>query len=248
MSKQEPYWFLFLVCFPANFNFGLNLSLAENSVMSRYSSPSFRLAQCLPIMLLVCATGAQATGKVYQYTQSNGVVAFSDRQPLNQSYRLLKFDCFACNPASSVNWSNTQLFLAEFQRSILLAAREHQLEPALIRAVIHAESGFKADAVSKRGARGLMQLMPATAKELGVKNSFDSHANILAGSAYFAKLLERYQGDIALASAAYNSGPGTVKKYAGIPPYAETKAYVKRVQILLQRYRSQLAATAQNTG
>ncbi len=199
-------------------------------------------------MLLACCTGATAADKVYQYTQTNGVTAFSDRQPLNRPYRLLKFDCYACNPTSTVNWSNTRLFLAEFQHSISQAAQEHQLEPALIRAVIHAESGFKANAVSKQGARGLMQLMPNTAKDLGVKDSFDSHANILAGSAYLAKLLQSYQGDIALASAAYNSGPGTVSKYAGIPPYAETKAYVKRVQILLQRYRSQLAASTQNTG
>jgi len=194
------------------------------------------------------AEPVQAADKVYQYTQTNGVVAFSDRQPLNRPYQLLKFDCYACNPTSTVNWSNTRLFLAEYQHSISLAAAAHQLEPALIRAVIHAESGFKADAVSRQGARGLMQLMPKTAIDLGVKNSFDSHANILGGSAYLAKLLQSYQGDIALASAAYNSGPSAVSKYAGIPPYAETKAYVKRVQILLQRYRSVLATTSQHTG
>lgn len=199
-------------------------------------------------LLLGCSHHTFANNKVYQYTQSDGVVAFSDRQPLNRPFRLLKFDCYACNPTSTVNWSNTRLFLAEYQHSIRQAAELHQLDPALIRAVIHAESGFQADAVSKQGARGLMQLMPKTAKELGVKNSFDSHANILAGSAYLAKLLKSYQGDIALASAAYNAGPGTVKKYAGIPPYAETKAYIKRVNILWQRYRNQLAVTAQNTG
>jgi len=209
---------------------------------------SIKIRFALAALLLCVNNASYAVEKVYQFTQSNGVVAFSDRQPLNRPYRLLKFDCYACNPTSTVNWSNTRLFLAEFQHSISLAAQQHQLEPALIRAVIHAESGFKTNALSKQGARGLMQLMPNTAKDLGVKNSFDSHANILAGSAYLAKLLQSYQGDIELASAAYNSGPGTVKKYAGIPPYAETKAYVKRVQILLQRYRSQLAASALNTG
>ena len=216
--------------------------------MSRYFAYPSSLVLGLAAILLLFSCSSQATAKVYQYTQNDGVVAFSDRQPLHRPYRLLKFDCFACNPVSTVDWSNTRLFLSEFQHSIQQAATKHQLDPALIRAVIHAESGFKADALSKRGARGLMQLMPATAKDLGVKNSFDSHANILAGSAYFAKLLQSYQGDIALASAAYNSGPGTVKKYAGIPPFAETKAYVKRVQILLQRYRSQLATPAQSTG
>jgi len=214
--------------------------------MSRYFAYPSSLVPGLTAILLLFSNASQAAAKVYQYTQNDGVVAFSDRQPINRPYRLLKFDCFACNPVSTVDWSNTRLFLAEFQQSIQQAAAKHQLDPALIRAVIHAESGFKADAESKRGARGLMQLMPATAKDLGVKNSFDSHANILAGSAYFAKLLQSYQGDIALASAAYNSGPSTVKKYAGIPPYAETKAYVKRVQILLQRYRSQLASTTQH--
>ncbi|RVU40608.1 lytic transglycosylase domain-containing protein [Rheinheimera riviphila] len=202
----------------------------------------------LVVLVLTGAAPAMAADKVYQYTQTNGVVAFSDRQPLNRPYRLVKFDCYACNPTSTVNWSNTRLFLAEYQHSISEAAAAHQLEPALIRAVIHAESGFKADALSRQGARGLMQLMPKTAKDLGVKNSFDSHANILGGSAYLAKLLQSYQGDIALASAAYNAGPGTVSKYAGIPPYAETKAYVKRVQILLQRYRSVLATTTQHRG
>lgn len=238
----------FSVCSALTSNLKPTFQAAENSVMSRYLLSLPTPALFLVGILLAFSIGAQASNKVYQYTQNNGVVAFSDRQPLNKPYRLLKFDCFACNPASTVNWSNTRLFLADYQHSISQAAAAHQLEPALIRAVIHAESGFKADAESKRGARGLMQLMPATAKDLGVKNSFDSHANILAGSAYFAKLLQSYQGDIALASAAYNSGPGTVKKYAGIPPYAETKAYVKRVQILLQRYRSQLATATQNTG
>jgi len=238
----------FSVCCELTSNLKPTFQAPENSVMSRYLFSVPNPVPYLAGLLLACSISVKAADKVYQYTQSNGVMAFSDRQPLNKPYRLLKFDCFACNPVSSVNWSNTRLFLADYQHSISQAAKVHQLEAALIRAVIHAESGFKADAESKRGARGLMQLMPATAKELGVKNSFDSHANILAGSAYFAKLLQSYQGDIALASAAYNSGPGTVKKYAGIPPYAETKAYVKRVQILLQRYRSQLATTAQNTG
>lgn len=216
--------------------------------MSRFFTCAPSLVQALATLMLLCSNSSQATAKVYQYTQNDGVVAFSDRQPLHRPYRLLKFDCFACNPVSTVDWSNTRLFLAEFQQSIQHAATKHQLDPALIRAVIHAESGFKADALSKRGARGLMQLMPATAKDLGLNNSFDSHANILAGSAYLAKLLQSYQGDIALASAAYNSGPGNVSKYAGIPPFAETKAYVKRVQILFQRYRSQLATTAHSTG
>ncbi|MCT6700012.1 lytic transglycosylase domain-containing protein [Rheinheimera sp. 4Y26] len=188
-----------------------------------------------------------SAANVYQYTQKNGVVAFSDRAPINQPYKLLKFDCYACRPDSSLDWQKTRLIADKFTDSIEVAANTHQLDPALIRAVIHAESGFQPRAVSKQGARGLMQLMPATARELGVKNSFDSHSNILAGSAYLAKLLQNFNGDIRLASAAYNAGPSAVAKYAGIPPYAETKAYVKRVEILFKRYQ-QLARQQARAG
>ncbi|WP_333797531.1 lytic transglycosylase domain-containing protein [Rheinheimera sp.] len=202
-------------------------------------------------LLLLWAAGLTCSvanaANVYQYTQKNGVVAFSDRAPLNQPYKLLKFDCYACRPDSNLDWQKTRLITDKFSQSIEVAANTHQLDPALIRAVIHAESGFQPRAVSKQGARGLMQLMPATARELGVQNSFDSHSNILAGSAYLAKLLQNFNGDIRLASAAYNAGPSAVAKYAGIPPYAETKAYVKRVEILFKRYQ-QLARQQARAG
>lgn len=192
------------------------------------------------LVLLFCSSTLFALdNRVYQYTQNNGVVAFSDRAPLHKPYKLLKFDCFACKPASKLDWSTTKLFLQDYHQSIHLAARQHQLDPALIRAVIHAESGFNRHAKSSKGATGLMQLMPQTALELGVSDSLDSHANIQAGSAYLARLLSQFHGDVALASAAYNAGPAAVNKYAGIPPYAETKAYVSRVQILLKRYQQQ---------
>lgn len=86
-----------------------------------------------------------------------------------------------------------------------------------------------------------MQLMPETARQFGLTDRFDSHQNILAGSAYLAALLEEFAGDQTLALAAYNAGPTTVRKYDGVPPYNETKAYLKRVQILLQRYREHQA-------
>lgn len=202
----------------------------------------------LLLCLVVLSSGESAAANVYQYTQKNGVVAFSDRAPLHQPYKLLKFDCYACRPDSALDWQKTRLFTDKFNDSIQVAATIHQLDPALIRAVIHAESGFQPTAVSKQGARGLMQLMPATARELGLKNSFDSHSNILAGSAYLAKLLQSFNGDIRLASAAYNAGPSAVAKYDGIPPYAETKAYVKRVEILLKRYQQQASRALAQTG
>jgi soluble lytic murein transglycosylase-like protein len=191
--------------------------------------------------LVVFKCSAEQSIRVYQYTQQNGVPVYADRAPLKQPYRLLKYDCYACRPASTVDWQHTPLFLQHYHDSIYLAANTHDLEPALIRAVIHAESGFQPKAQSRKGAKGLMQLMPETARRFGVENSFDSHQNIQAGSAYLAALLTEFNGDQNLALAAYNAGPATVRKYAGVPPYDETRAYLKRVQLLLQRYREQQA-------
>ena len=109
------------------------------------------------------------------------------------------------------------------------AAAKYNLPPELINAVIRAESNFDVRAVSSAGARGLMQLMPATAKELGVENSFDIEQNIDGGSKYLRKMLDRFGGNIRKALAAYNAGPGTVIKYNGRVPYPETLQYVKRV-------------------
>ena len=115
------------------------------------------------------------------------------------------------------------------ERSIHKAAQKYNLPPALIKAVIKAESNFEPTAVSSAGAQGLMQLMPATAEELGVKNSFDIEQNIDGGSHYLRKMLDKFGRNTKLALAAYNAGPGTVEKYGGNVPYPETRNYVKRV-------------------
>lgn len=124
------------------------------------------------------------------------------------------------------------------------AATKQRLEPALLRALIRVESNFNHKATSRVGAKGLMQIMPLTADELGNKKALDHRnprANILAGSQYLRGLINQFQGDLKLAIAAYNAGPGAVTKYKGIPPYAETKNYVKKVLEQLENERNFIA-------
>ena len=118
------------------------------------------------------------------------------------------------------------------------AAARSGVEPALINAVIKTESAFNPKAVSSAGAKGLMQLMDGTARGLGVTDSFDPRQNVLGGAKLLRQLLDRYSGDVTLALAAYNAGPGAVDAHGGVPPFAETQAYVKRVGEALAAYRS----------
>jgi hypothetical protein len=109
------------------------------------------------------------------------------------------------------------------------ASATYHLDPDLVNSVIHAESGFNAHAISPKGARGLMQLMPGTASKLGVANVFDPQANVDGGTRYLRELLERYNFDLVKALAAYNAGPQRVEQYRGVPPFRETRAYVARI-------------------
>ena len=120
---------------------------------------------------------------------------------------------------------------------IKAAAAKYNMDPALIKAVIRAESGFKADTVSHSGAQGLMQLMPATAAGFGVSDPFDPAQNVDAGAHYLRGQLDRFGGDVSLTLAAYNAGPGAVAKYNGVPPFKETQDYVKRVLSYYDSYK-----------
>ena len=134
----------------------------------------------------------------------------------------------ACRVSSEPAEENSAR-LRLIDQSVQKAARRYDLAPELIRAVIRAESNFQVDAQSPAGAQGLMQLMPATARELGVSDSFDIEQNIDGGARYLRRMLDRYSGDLRAALAAYNAGPGNVDRYGGRVPFAETRQYVDRV-------------------
>jgi soluble lytic murein transglycosylase-like protein len=127
-----------------------------------------------------------------------------------------------------------------FNPIILEVAGRHEMDPALIKAIIMAESGHNPKAVSKRGAKGLMQLMPVTAKSLGVEDVFDPEHNIKAGVVYFKKLLNQFNGDVKLALAAYNAGSRKVRKYKGIPPFKATRIYIRKVFKYYELYKGQM--------
>ena len=174
---------------------------------------------------------------IYKSLSNDGEgFSFSDKKPLNGDFEVLAYECYACNPTSKINWHTIRLNTDEYADTVRTIAKKYKIDAALVRAVIHAESAFNAKALSKKGAQGLMQLMPGTAKDLGVTNAFDVQQNIDGGVKYLAGLLNTFDGDIKLATAAYNAGPGAVKRFKGIPPYAETEVYVERVGILHQRY------------
>ncbi len=129
-----------------------------------------------------------------------------------------------------------------FHGIIVQVAGRYEVDPHLIRAIILAESGYNPKAKSEKGARGLMQLMPSTAEALGVQDIYDPEENIDGGVRYFRSLLDRFDGDVQLALAAYNAGSRHVLNYAGIPPFKATRRYIKKVLKFHQKFKTQKAA------
>lgn len=181
---------------------------------------------------------AIAWAQVYKWVDEDGIVTYSNiAPPKDQDFQTLRFPCYAADPkCRGVQWEKVPLNTRAFRTEIQSASRFNSVDESLIRAIIHAESAYQPDAQSPKGAQGLMQLMPATQAELDVSNPFDPQQNIQGGARYLSLLLAQFNGDYELAAAAYNAGPGAVSKYGGVPPYDETREYVRRVKILYRRY------------
>jgi soluble lytic murein transglycosylase-like protein len=184
------------------------------------------------------------TGAVYSYVK-DGVKHYTNVRPRGVPSAKMLFSyvetCYACGALPGVDFGKIALNTSAYSAEIHAAAQEYGVEEAIVRAIIHAESAYRPNAISRTGARGLMQLMPATGSRFGVGDAFDPAQNIKGGVKYLAFLLKRYNSNLTLAAAGYNAGEGAVDKYGGVPPYAETQRYVQRVGQLADRYRTALA-------
>lgn len=190
-------------------------------------------------------------GQVYSFVDADGVRNYTSARPAGlptAAVRTINYSyiekCYACGAMPGLNFRTLRLNTVAYQDEIRAAARQHGVDEAIVRAIIHAESAFNPRALSRVGAQGLMQLMPATASRFGVSNAFDAAQNIRGGVQYLAWLLKRFNGNLTLAAAGYNAGEGAVDKYGGVPPYGETQRYVQRVAVLAERYRGVLNPVA----
>lgn len=181
----------------------------------------------IAVFLALCLAAGRAGAEVYMYRDARGVIFFTDHKADSRlNLTLLKKYNF---PSDKTSRAEKTLFPEGYDGYIADASSRYGLDHRLIKSVIQVESGFNRLAVSRKGARGLMQLMPETAKLMRVRNVFDPEQNIRGGSSYLRAMLDEFNGDLRLALAAYNAGPEAVKRHNGIPPYRETRDYVNRV-------------------
>jgi len=184
------------------------------------------------MLALLLADAAFAGSQIYSYTDGEGVVHFTNVPKGDRRYRLISRSYLPRPHAAPARY--------DYDLLIRDAAQQHRVSPALVKAVIAAESAFDPTAVSRAGAQGLMQLMPRTAADLGVHDPLEPTQNVRGGTGYLRVLIDRY-GDLNRALAAYNAGPTVVDAYGGVPPYQETRAYVDRVMNYYRHYYGDFA-------
>lgn len=198
------------------------------------------LAMLLASAVVSSAASAHAN-PIYVFKDPDGTIHFSSSLPppgVTAQVFTARNSSFSYYSSRSYKYKRDKLFKNVYNDLIHRIAKHHSLDPALVKAVIHVESAFNASAVSPKGAQGLMQLMPGTARLLGVSRPFHPEENIIGGTKYLANLLRRFGGNTRLALAAYNAGPQAVSRWQGIPPYPETQQYVSRVLQMQARYSS----------
>jgi soluble lytic murein transglycosylase-like protein len=183
---------------------------------------AIRLIVSFAIGFSIILSGRPGLADIYRYRDENGVWHFSNIKS-DRKYKLYIRE-------------KPEVFIKKHDTIIRQASERFGVKTSLIKAVIHAESGFDEHATSKKGAKGLMQLMPKTQDDMDVENPYEPAENIFGGVQYLSSLLGRYKNDMELALAAYNAGPENVDKYDGIPPFPETKTFIKKVLEYLDRY------------
>lgn len=191
----------------------------------------------LMLILAVLSLTTAARADIYRYEDPDGTLHFTDA-PTDKRFKVFMRDIRKDHKLrTAFKLPGYARDPAQFEPIILSCSREFGVDSALVKAVIHAESGYNPTAVSPKGAQGLMQLMPGTAKGLKVVDSLNPSDNIRGGVRYLRFLLDTFKGDESLALAAYNSGLSKVAKYGGIPPYPETREYVAKVLSYRNNYR-----------
>lgn len=201
----------------------------ERARVSRLGEIGLWIAQVAGLAAVLLGGPLPASAQIYKWTDERGVVHFTDF-PRHHGYRAVRTE-----PLRPIAFTPTAI-TGRWEAEIARAGGRYGVDPALLKAVIHAESAFDPVAVSRAGASGLMQLMPATARDLGVDDPFDPWQNIDGGTRYLRAMIRRFPGSLSLALAAYNAGPEAVERHGGIPPYPETRDYVQRVMRLYRRY------------
>lgn len=197
-----------------------------------------RIALCVTAGVWFAGLPAMpAHADIYRYEDAEGIVHFTDA-PTDKRFKVFMRDLKKDRQLRTRLKFAASVNPAEYDTIIKTYADKYGVNQSLIKAVIHAESGYNPNAVSRKGASGLMQLMPGTAKSLKVSNSFDPKDNVEGGVKYLRFLLDTFRGDVSLAVAAYNAGLNKVARYGGIPPYAETRTYVNRVLSYMQSYQA----------